>query len=138
MILNNKFLSFRETSSRNIKIETLFEKYVGRELIISEDNPNFVSFNDILDDGCNEKNLDIDLALTHHNLNESYENYAKKGLQIAVNKFMKNHTSNDILHNYVVNFCKSTEDFFAFRKEFSYNYATAMCFSYFVGNSKLE
>lgn len=136
IVLNNKCFSYRETSARNIKIQTLFERYVGKGLSIIEDNPNFTTFHDILDKGVVDKCLDIDLALTHVNLNENYETYMRGNSQVAINKFMKSHTSNNILHDYVAKFCESYEDFYLFRKEFTYNYSTAMYFSYLVGNSK--
>ena len=138
IIINNKCISYRETSSRNLKIHSLFEKYVGKNFGIIEDNPNFVSFHDILDKHFLDQNKDIDLAFTHANLNEPIEYYSKANLHIPVNKYMKSQTPNDILHNYAIGFCKSYEDFFVFRKEFTYNYSTAMYFSYILGNSKFK
>jgi len=136
IIINNKCISYRESSARSLKIQSLVEKYVGKNLSIIEDNPNFTTFHDILDKNCSDNDRDIDLALTNVNFNENYEVYTKANLQIAVNKFMKSHTPNNILHDYVLGFCQTYEDFFVFRKEFTYNYSTAMYFSYILGNSK--
>ena len=135
IVCNNKIQSHRETSSRNIKIQTLYERYVGRGLSLIEDNPNFTTLHDILDKGLIDKGIDIDLALTHVNLNESYENFIKKNSHVAINVFMKKHTPNSILHDHVAKFCESYEDFYGFRKEFTYYYSTAMYFSYILGNS---
>lgn len=131
IIMNNKFTSYRESSFRNLKISSLVERYGGKNLALIEDNPNFVTFQDILDQYCIENNKDVDLAFE-----ANISSFEKT--QITINKFMKRNTPNDILHNFVLKFCKSYEDFFLFRKEFTYNYATMMYFSYILGNSNFK
>lgn len=133
IIMNNKFVSYRESSYRNLKINSLVERYGGKNLALIEDNPNFVTFQDILDQYYIENNKDVDLAF-EANISK-FEHFNKGKPQIAINKYMKENTPNDILHNFVLRFCKTYEDFFLFRKEFTYNYSTMMYFSYILGNS---
>lgn len=133
MILNNKFISYRESSYRNLKINSLIERYVGKNLALIEDHPCLTSFQEILDQHFINNGKDIDLALSPEA--QGQLPIGKGNLQPTINKFMKKNSGDEILHRFVIDYVKNYEDFFLFRKEFTYNYSSLMFFNHVLGNS---
>lgn len=129
-ILNNKSQSHRETSKRFLKIASLKEKFIGNSYILVQDSSNLYSLADILDESLCKEKMDLDSCLQKINLNTICNNFTVN----FTNREMKKETKTDIFKKFVLKNCKTYEDFFAFRNEFTHSYSSSMFFSHLIGN----
>ena len=129
-ILNNKSQTHRETSKRFLKISSLKEKFIGNSYVLVQDSSNLYSLADILDESLYQEKMESDSCLQKINLNTTCNNLTIN----FTNREMKKETRADILKRFVLKNCKTYEDFFAFRNEFTHSYSTSMFFSHLIGN----
>ncbi|KAL4497765.1 hypothetical protein ABPG72_000520 [Tetrahymena utriculariae] len=146
-IMNILFSLHKETNIRNMSIknpqkfsimmreQTQTSKVYKKnmQIMLVPRAPVLLTFQDIYD-----QFLSKDSKLDEDKLNIHLNNFNLDN-QLEVNQNMKNVVDSSVLYDHIFNKVSDLNDFIYIRKEFTYNYSSAMFFNYFVGQSlKIE